>query len=257
MRLCSIINAWEDTSELLPYAINNHMQFCEGIIVVVSKNSNRMNPCSPEWLELLDRYAYHPIVHVEHCEPEPGLNAQVNETRKRNRGIMKARELGYTHFFLADADEFYDADEAESAKDLFEDDRLNGIVAMSRVYIKSPTLWCNDHTLVSFIHKMKSETYCGSFREYPFAYDDKNNARIDPTRRINVTRNVSMSTVIMRHMSYVRKNIDLKIANSSANLKRSEALIKKDIHNAAPGYFVTFGYNQHLQESINEFNISL
>lgn len=255
MRLCSIINAWEDTQELLPMAIFNHLEFCDGVVLVVSRQSNRFNAPSEDWIETINTYSQHEKVFVEFCEPEPGLQAQLNETRKRNRGIMRARELRFTHFFLADADEFYNVDEVDEAKQLFNDDRLNGVVAKSRVYIKSPTLWVNDHTLVPFIHKLKPETYCGSFREYPYAYDQKGHAHIDPTRRINVTRGVTMCDVVMYHMSYVRRNIDLKIANSSANLKRSEAYIKADIANAKPGYKVTFNYHQELQQSENIFNI--
>lgn len=257
MKLCSIINAWEDTVELLPLAIENHLEFCDGVVLVVSRKSNRLNLPSDEWIDTIESYAQHDKVFVEFCEPEPAMHAQLNETRKRNRGIMRARELRFTHFFLADADEFYNADEVDAAKEMFDDERLNGIVAKSRVYIKSPTLWLVDHTLVTFIHKLKPETYCGSFREYPYAYDSQGHAHIDPTRRINVTRGVVMCDVTMRHMSYVRRNIDLKIANSSANLKRSEAFIKADIANAKPGYRVTFNYNDVLQECENEFNIAI
>lgn len=255
MRLCSIINAWEDTVELLPMVILNHLEFCDGVVLVVSQQSNRFNFPSEEWIETIEAYARHEKVFVEFCEPEAAMHAQLNETRKRNRGILRARELRFTHFFLSDADEFYNADEVDTAKQLFIDDRLNGIVAKSRVYIKSPTLWVADHTLVPFIHKMRPETYCGSFRKYPFAYDQQGHAHIDPTRRINVTRGVIMCDVIMHHMSYVRRNIDLKIANSSANLKRSEHFIKADIANAKPGYRVTFNYNDTLKECKNEFNI--
>jgi hypothetical protein len=196
---------------------------------------------------------YEKVLTIQ-CEPVKGLTPLANETRKRNAGIEYARSKGFTHFFLADGDEFYKPEEVEEAKKLFDEPNLNGLVCGLRVYVGKPTLSTTDHTLISFIHKLKDKTYAGNFKEYPYAYDEQGNAHIDPSRRIFETRGIVKCDVTMLHMSYVRKDIQLKIDNSSANLRRSEAAIKRDIQNAAPGY-VSELYHRPLELSPNFFNL--
>lgn len=254
MKLVSIINAWADTIELLPKCIKNHLEFCDAVIVVYSSMSNHGNSDQGAMIDFINGYQNQKVKFVV-CEISPQLHPQVSEARKRNLGIDKARDMGFTHFFAADADEFYVRAEVEEAKKMFAEPRLNGLVCRSRVYIGKPTLWVPDHTLVSFIHRLDPKYHMGGFNYYPFTYDDHGNAHIDPTRRINETRGISMCDVTMHHFSYFRANIDLKIQNSSANLRRSEEGIKRDIANAAPGYKVTFNYHQELQETSNQFNL--
>lgn len=255
MRLVSIINAWIDTIELLPKCIKNHLAFCDGVIVVVTSESNYGNPDNGVMGNFITDNDFGSNVHFVTADIDTRLTAQVNESRKRNKGLDVARSHGFTHFFLADADEFYLAHEVRDAKERFSDPTLNGLVCRTRVYIAKPTLWVADHTLISFIHKLKPQTMSGAYPSYPNTYDDHGNAHIDPTRRINEVNRVEMCDVTMHHMSYVRDNIDLKIQNSSANLKRSEAAIKRDIANARYGYKVTFNYHQELQECYNLFAI--
>jgi hypothetical protein len=60
----------------------------------------------------------------------------------------------------------------------------------------------------------------------------------------------------MHHYSYVRKDINLKIENSSANLKRSRHIIYEELVNAKPGYLSKL-YHQELKECENYFNIQI
>lgn len=253
MKLVSIINVWADCLCLLPYCIDNHLKFCDTVIVMVSMTSNH-------WVNDQRIYEY---VHLnEHkknilfieCEPVKGLKPLANETRKRNAGIDYAKSKGFTHFFLSDADEMYKPEEVEEVKKLFTDPHLNGVVCPLVVYVGKPTLYCEDHTLVPFIHKLNRDTQAGNFKSYPYTYDMNGHAHIDPSRRLNETRGIVMCNATMLHYSYVRANIDLKINNSSAKLSRSEAIIKRDIANAKPGYFSEL-YSKHLKESPNFFEI--
>lgn len=266
MKLVSIINVWADCLCLLPYCIENHLQFCDSVIVVWSAFSNhgvkddRMLEfvVRNNWKDLIGCYApenpgKYQNVLFQQCEPVKGLKPLVNETRKRNAGIDYAKSQGFTHFFLADADEFYKPEEVQEVKKLFTDPHLNGVVCPLVVYVGKPTLWCEDHTLVSFIHKLNKNTQAGNFKNYPYAYNGKH-AHIDPSRRLNETLGVVMCNATMHHFSYLRKDIDLKINNSSAKLSRSEAIIKRDIANAKPGYFSEL-YSKHLKESENFFEI--
>lgn len=255
MKLCSIISTWMDTLCLLPHCINNHLQFCDAVIVVWSSLSNHGNSDKGRMLEFTA--SKHQPSNVFFYQKEPDLLSPLtDECRKRNYGIQLAIEKGYTHFILTDADEFYEANKMNNEKKRFEDPSLNGLAHSVLVYIKSPTLFCKDHTLVAGIHKLKKDTQCGAFKFYTYAYDAAGNAHIDPSRRINYTEGIEMSEVPMHHFSYIRKNIDLKIDNSSANLRRSRQNIYDELRDAKPGYLSRL-YHQPLQETENIFNIQI
>lgn len=256
MKVAAIFNIWNDCTELLGNAITSMP--AHEIIIVWSKYSNRGEQTNEtyfhqdNWGDGGDLGA----VHYIQCEPNSFGNPHESETRKRNAGLEKAKELGCTHFIICDSDEFYDWDEMMATWRHVDDNNLNGIVHPLKVYVGKPTLWCEDHTLVPGIQKLYPDTQLGNFRNYPFAYDAKGNAHIDPTRRTNQTTGIEMSPFYMHHMSYVRRDIDLKIRNSSANLRRSEAAIKRDIANAAPGYMSEL-YHRELKESENLFGITI
>lgn len=251
MKLVSIINVWADCLCLLPYCIENHLQFCDSVIVVWSAFSNHGN--YDDRIQFVEHSNHKDTLFIQ-VEPVKGLKPLANETRKRNSGISFAKSKGFTHFFLSDADEMYKPEEVEEVKKLFADPHLNGVVCPLVVYIGKPTLYCEDHTLVPFIHKINRDTQAGNFKSYPYTYDVNGHVHIDPSRRLNETRGVVMCNATMHHMSYVRKDIDLKINNSSAKLYRSEGTIKSDIANAKPGYFSEL-YSKHLKESENFFDI--
>lgn len=255
MRLCSIINSWVDAIELLPFCIENHLQFCDHVIVVWSMNSNH-GVYDDSTLAFILKYKSNPRVTFHQLEPVVGQPPLMNETRKRNYGIDIAKKGVFTHFLVADQDEFYQASVMNLVKDQIEKKDLNGVVSKLVVYIGKPTLWCHDHTLVPTIHKLTKETYVGAFREYPFAYDTSGNAHIDPSRRPFYTSGITLSGAICHHFSYVRKNIDLKIDNSSANLRRSRQVIYDELRDAKPGY-VSHLYHQPLQSCENYFNLPI
>jgi hypothetical protein len=255
MKLTSIINVWVDAMELLPFCLENHLQFCDHVIVVWSMNSNH-GKYDDSMLPFICNYKNDGRVTFHQLEPVAGQSPLFNETRKRNHGIEIAKKSEFTHFLIADADEFYEPDLIHEGKKRFYNSNLNGLVHALKVYIKHPTLWTYDHTLCAGIHKLKHNTQCGNFDNYPFAYDTEGKAHIDPSRRINYTSGIEMSAVCMHHLSYVRKNIDLKIDNSSANLRRSRQVIYDELRDAKPGY-VSRLYHQPLQESENIFNIEI
>lgn len=254
MKLVSIISAWSDTVELLPFCINNHLEFCDGVIVVWSQHSNHWNK-DDSVLEYILANGHDSRVRFEQLEPMKGFDFLTNETRKRNHGLDLARR-DFTHFICSDADEFYHPEEMERDKKKFFNPNLNGLVSPLRVYIGSPTLWCEDHTLVPTIHKLTQNVNVGRFMEYPFAYDQNRQAHIDPSRRPSFYNGIEMSETIMHHYSYLRKNIDLKIDNSSANLRRSRQVIYEELRDAKPGYMSKL-YHQELKETENHFNIEL
>jgi hypothetical protein len=256
MRIVSIVNAWACCAEFLPHFIKNHLQFADGIIIVWSQSSNH-GVKNDAVLEYMLSCSQDSRVEFVQLEPMKGVKPLQNETRKRNHGIDIAKQKGFTHFLICDLDEFWDHEVMERLKIKIEENNgINGFVHPLKVFIKLPTLYCDDHTLVPGIQKMRKDSYVGNFKEYPFAYDEKGNAHIDPSRRPNTLTGIVYSPAPMAHMSYVRKNIDLKIDNSSANLKRSRQVIYDELRDAKPGY-VSRLYHQPLKETENFFNLPL
>lgn len=254
MKLAAIISVWADTIDLLPHCIDNLLPVVDGVIVMWSAQSNYGQRSDACYLYSV-RHHNEKVKFFQHEPQQPGIRSpHDNETGKRNAGLEKSKHLGFTHVIVMDADEFYFQADVESAKPLFNDGDLNSIVCGLDVYFKIPTLYCSDHTLVPFITKLSQKTQVGNFKDFPYAYDSEGHAHIDPTRRFNYTRGVHMSGIKMHHYSHCRRDINMKIENSSArnNLKKSS--IYRDLQNAAPGVYNEF-YRQNLKECANYFNL--
>lgn len=262
MKLCSIIIAWIDTIELLPYCIFNHLLYSDHVIVIYSNTSNYgehnegftipevlTDKFNPKITALSDNVSWIKI------EPNTSNAAVDNERGKRNFGLQQARNMGFTHFIMADADEFYNPWEVNKIIDNWNDE-LTGIVCKSQVYFKSPTLTIGlDSTLVPFIHRINPNLGFTWNKEYPFAWSaDKKQLLIDPTRQLNISKGVEMCDLVMHHYSWVRRDYQMKIRNSSArhNLERSSIL--QDILQAKEGYFCEF-YQKTLVRADVDFGI--
>lgn len=248
MKLAAIYNVWDDY-DLLSYSIKNMKPIVDGIIVIYSNTSN-YGEQSP-----IPEYALPGFVHGYNWEPELIQSPMKNETAKRNFGIDKAREAGYTHFLIADADEFYEHAPFRKAKETFRED-LSGLVVRSHVYFASPKLTIGlDTTLVPFIHRMTPTIRCEFNRKYPFAWEGMRNIRIDPTRSFNINSGVEMNyDVICHHYSWVRKDYQKKIRNSTARQNLEGSTILQDILHAKEGGFCEY-YHKPLVASTVDFGI--
>lgn len=207
------------------------MKYCDGIIIVASIHSN-YGEVGFDYIPPIDNiimeyanisvHMYTPVLH----------HPSHSETDKRNYGLQIARNKGYTHFIMCDTDEFYDAEEFLREKERFHvNPNLAGLVCRTKVYVKSPTLTIGyDTTLVPFIHKITPGLKHEFNKQYPFAWEGKN-LRIDPTRSLNINSGVEWSDITMHHYSWVRKDIEKKIRNSTAraNLQNMN-LVNKFIH---------------------------
>lgn len=245
-RLAAVFNAFGDCACLMPHCIENMRPLVDEIIVVWSRISNRGMSLEYELPKDCTLIRFEPKFR----------NAHENEINKRQVGLNAAREMGFTHFIMADLDEFYTHDEFNQEKERIYSQGLYGSVCRVKTYFKSPRLTIGyDHTLVPFIHKVLPKVnYRYKFSRYPFAVDSSGAARIDPTRRLDIRSSVALSDITMHHYSYVRANMDLKIQNSSANLRRSAAVIYEDLKNAKPGYLCK-SYNRVLEQCENTFNL--
>lgn len=250
MRLIAIYNVWADGLDLLKPSVENILPVADEVLIVFSNYSNYGHYIPFRCLDPHERITY------SNFEPNLNQSPHVNECEKRNHGLRVAKERGFTHFIGMDADEFYEQEPFRIEKYRIERQDLAGVVCPIKVYFKSPTLTVGfDHTLVPFIHKvtpgLKFEL---NNKTYPFAYDEEDHAHIDPTRRLNITHGVEMSSVIMHHYSWLRSDYNLKIENSAARNNLRKSSIYKDLDAAAPGVYNHF-YRKELVSCENIFNI--
>lgn len=251
LKLCAIYNVWFDSIELLPYSIEQAKQVVDEVLIIYSRRSNWGQPADYE-----DQISS--LGTLLKWEPTPAIKPAQNEIDKRNFGLNQAKNRGFTHFIMMDCDEIYEASELKRDRDsLFNSQYMNGFVHPIITYIKTPILCCPDHTLVPGIHRLLPTTHFELGNQfYPFAYDSNGDAHIDPTRRPNFKDGIMMSETVMHHFSHVRKNMEMKIHNSTARNSLLRSTIMEDYDNAAPGYFSKF-YRQELHEMPNRFNISI
>lgn len=246
MKLIAIFHCWDDWN-LLDYSVENIRPLVDGVIVIGSTKSNW-----GEYSEIPQRWHTNEL-HVR----EPHFNIPLHsETDKRNYGLEIARKQGYTHFITLDADEFYKPDEFLKAKRMFHvDPSLQGIVCPLEVFFGSPNLTLGrDITLVPHIHVLTPTIRHEFNRRYPFSWQN-GQIRIDPSRSLNIHACVEYrDDITMFHYSWVRKDYQKKIRNSTArkNLERSNIL--QQLLQPKEGDFIQF-YNKHLTRSTVDFGI--
>lgn len=250
MKLTAIYNVWADGLDLLKPSVENILPVVDHIIIVFSNYSNYGHFIPFTCLDP------HPKIEYFNFEPKVEYAPHQNEIDKRNYGLRVAKEKGFSHFLMMDADEFYIQDDVATEKLFIEKHDLAGMVCPIKVYFKSPTLTTGfDHTLAPFIHRLTPEVkYILNNKTYPFAYDSDGNAHIDPTRRLNINDGVEMSNVVMHHYSWLRSDYNLKIENSAARNNLRKSSIYEDLKNAAPGVYNNF-YRSELKECANIFNL--
>jgi hypothetical protein len=243
MKLAAIYNVW-DASELLSGSINCIKDHVDEIIIVFQNISNFGEVHYP----FIDVGLWNPLCFkIKAIEYQPYPNkGKENEIKKRNIGLDKARELGCTHFLHMDCDEYYR--EFARAKDLFILSDKKGSVCRLNTYFKKPTL-CLDRPedyFVPFIHELRADTEAG-VRKYPFY--------VDPTRKINETDVIELP-IFMDHYSWVRKDINRKIRNSTARKNLMNNTYKDDYDRDLKAGDYIKCYDRKLTEVPDYFNIN-
>lgn len=252
MRLAAIYCVWDDW-DMLQRSIDNILPLVDGVHIIASYNSNYGEYSEiPKWF-----FEKHPTRNGKvqyHFSDGAGNTPAEKERDKRNYGLYIAKSKGFTHFLMMDADEFYEPEPFLKEKERFLNPNLNGLVCASQVYFKSPKLTIGlDTTRVTFIHKITPGLMFEFNRNFPFAFD-KSAIRIDPTRQLNINNGVEWSNIIMHHMSWVRKDYEKKIRNSTARNNIENSTIRQDLALAKEGYFCKF-YDKALIRASVDFNI--
>lgn len=242
MKLVAIFCVWHDW-DMLKYSVRNIKDVVDAVFVIGSEKSNygEVSPIPHSWRK-----------HIYNWEPDSRVSISGNETNKRNFGLKIARDNGYTHFICMDADEFYVKEDFLRERDNFGD--AKGKVCATQVYFKSPKLTIGlDTTRVPFIQKLTPGVYHQFNRAYPFAWEN-GEIKIDPTRSLTTLSDIEWSPIIMHHYSYVRKDINVKIRNSTARTNIERSTVLQDFANAKEGYFCQF-YGKPLARSQVDFDL--
>lgn len=237
------INFWCD-HELLAPSVKNWQNMGIHVLIIYSDHSNYGQYTNNS--KYLTAPEFKDCILVQH-EPRTGWQPMDNERHKRQAGLEKARQLGFSHIITADVDEFYEP--------FTVDWNLDGTVVRCKTYFKNPCLTIGlDVTLVPFVHKITPELRYSFNTRYPFAFDGSG-IRIDPTRQFNINSGVELNeNIVMHHYSWCRRDIETKIKNSTArgNIERSSIL--HDWQIAKPGSFCRY-YNSILKEAPDLFGL--
>lgn len=223
MRLAAIYNVW-DGEELLEGSIEHIKDHVDEIIIVYQNVSNFGEQHSPfehlpEFLMGLNKR-----LTIEYYDPHitgAQMDGTYNELEKRKRGLHIAKQNNCTHFILMDCDEYYPDFELMKAEYIKSEreEGCDGSYCHIITYFKKPEYVLKTELiyLVPFIHPLKMGTQLG-YKGYPIPADE--------TRTVRVNRIKKMSYP-MHHYAYVRENIERKLRNSSARMRRDNDLILK------------------------------
>lgn len=148
-----------------------------------------------------------------------------NELTKREIGRKDCLKHGMTHFLSMDCDEFYKESELTYAKKFIFDNKIESSVCRMRIYGKYPTIeyLMDNQNAVPFIHACREDKPFKLATEYPmvdYSISPPHPIALDPTRklsnfRINTYHFFSRDKIEMHHMTFVRKNIEKKLRNTS------------------------------------------
>ncbi len=214
MRLGVSYNTF-DGEELLEGSIKCIRSEVDYISVVYQTVSNFGNQCGEELIPLLNRLKDEGLVD-ELFEYNPKINkgGHFNEITKRNIGLSLSEGKGCTHHMAMDSDEYYDIEEFRNMKKIIEDENYDSSACQMTTYYKSPKfrLEPKEEYYVTLPFKIKQG------REFIFGHPFP--VLVDPTRRTEYgkCKIFTRNEIEMHHMSYVRKDIEKKLKNSSAKV---------------------------------------
>lgn len=209
-----------DCEELLEPSINCIRHLVDYISVVYQTESNFGYKCSNDLLPILESLKQKGLID-ELCLFKPNIDLSVVENpsflevEKRNIGLELSRKNGCTHHMSMDCDEFYIPKEFAYMKSVMESDMFDGSTCQHFQFYKDSIYKLdppeNDH--VSTIYRIYNDT------KFVFRC---NTAPVgtDPTRQTTNKkyRIFSRDEINMYHLSFVRKDIRIKLMNSSARI---------------------------------------
>jgi hypothetical protein len=260
MKLASIYNVF-DGDELLLGSIKQIRDQVDVVIVVYQRESHRgnMNPNLDFSLMLLQEMNL--VDHFEQYKPvySKGGALVSQESNKRNLGLQIARQYQCTHYLHIDCDEFYLPAQFKFAKEMTESGVRNTFCHMATYFLK-PTwrLTPDESYLVPFIQKLGTDN-TGPHNPAPkFIVDPSRRPDVKPPYLIFHT-----DELLMHHFSWVRKDLGMKLRNSSANDmpgfrdQVEDMIVKCEAFKLDPTGLTPWYAAHKIIEVDNQFNINI
>ena len=214
--------------DLLQGSVDQIATYIDVLIVIGQSTSN--------WGEYYEEFTF-PEFEGEYIQEiftpsTPARNwreAQKMETHKRNMGIGIAKGMGCSHFLHMDSDEYYIPNEFELMRDSIIECNIPSSVCHMYTYYNTPCIRTEgyDNYYVPFIHALKMSTSVGPRYNYPH--------HVDPTRKVSGVNHSAIMDHPMHHFSYIRKDMKMKLRNSTASVNINKESYLKQILNISPG----------------------
>ena len=255
-----------DGEELLYYSIRSIRELVDYVVVVAQESSNfgnRNNELRKTINELRTTglidlvHWYEPKIDLDENGEIQKTNGIDNEQKKRQIGLDLCATFGCSIFSSMDTDEIYDSNEYRFALKDFIDGGYDSSFCQMKTYYKKPNweVYPPENYYVPLFYRIGCNT------KFTFEFVPPYPVEIDPSRRIKAgySRIYTRDEIQMHHFSYVRKDIESKVRNSSArfSIEEQDKVIEhfekiKDIKDGA-----LFLNNQRftLLEVGNKFNI--
>lgn len=229
-----------DGFELLEKSILCIRESVDYVNVVYQKISWYGNKCDdnllPTLIDLKNKGLIDEIIEYNyiHQEGRSG-HAPKYEKEKRTLGLKAAIKNNCTYFMTMDCDEFYFKDEVEKAKEFILINNISHSFVLLYDYIYKPIYRkLNADYYIPFFAKINRFSSFIPFHFFKFYI-----CSVDQTRLLNKLiifkffnfklygggkyyRPFILYGIAMHHMTSIRKNINIKIQNSSAEFSRSE-----------------------------------
>lgn len=255
-----------DGEELLPASIKAIRDKVQYINIVYQKISYLGHPASPDIEEKLQKMMNEGLIdEIYLYEPILDLHPRYNELAKRDIGFILAKNNECDYFLGMDADEFYDGNEFQRALDYIVDSNITTSAVTYIEYLKSPEYQYQGIAgFVPFLIKIDRTIE----QKHGVMYFP---CFTDPTRNISCPGRFKLfpaQTIVMHHMSTVRKDLLKKYSNTSAtnisempieDLKLMQKTILDFDFNECKKLPEKFAiYNDKLVKKVsNQFNIDL
>jgi hypothetical protein len=212
-----------DGEELLEFAVKSIRNEVDYVSVTYQDVSYFGNPAHPELRDTLEKMKSSGLVdELIYYHTDLSIHHKENELRLRNIGLEASRLAGCTHHISSDVDELYTADQLRYAKNAMDKGGYDFSMAPYVVYYKHPTflVYPPQPLSITLIHPVTN--IYQNHNNFPF--------RIEPTRRLAKYDNYktfNSEEITVHHMSFVRKDIRKKFANSdNAQYYRVNEMIK-------------------------------
>jgi hypothetical protein len=226
MRLSLNINAF-DASELIGPMLTEIRGELDYVLAIYQSKSYWGNPMAKEDMDELKRLKEIGLIdEIVEFKGDMKKYSREQECDKRNWGIDYVRKKGFTHVISSDADEFYDLNQFQKAKETI---RKGGYTSSYCTYVNYYRDF--DHYLVYPFRPLVPFIQSTYFK---YTYQGSAPGPTDPTRRISNPLNLGCylfkdDELRMGHAAWVRKDIRKKLVNWSAKNHFPKELIDKAV----------------------------